>query len=84
MEDIIVKSGELFDRQKFRITFKERDFEIILLKKNVVKETTEISLLLDGMIQQLIKREGKWHFDHGEDQDLAGDIWRQISLRYRL
>ncbi|MDR2270418.1 MAG: hypothetical protein LBF27_05870 [Sphingobacterium sp.] len=81
MEDIIVKSGNLFDPQKFRITFKERDFEIVLLKKDLKKETTEFSVLLDGIVQHLIKMEGIWHFVLREDQDLANDIWRQITLR---
>ncbi|MDN4011425.1 hypothetical protein QX233_03015 [Chryseobacterium gambrini] len=45
---------------------------------------TEFQILLDGLVQKLIKTNGKWHFEHGEDQDFAEDIWREIALRYRF
>ncbi|MDR6919527.1 hypothetical protein [Chryseobacterium sp. 2987] len=67
MQYTVGKHDGLFERQKFRITFKGKDFEIVLLKKDISKETTEIRLLLDGIVQHLVLREGKWCFDHGED-----------------
>ena len=84
MLDTIGQYEGHFSKQTFRITFKARDFQIVLLKKDLTKEQEEFSVLLDGLVQKLLKKNGKWHFEHGEDQDLAQDIWRQIALRYRL
>ena len=84
MLDTIGQYRDHFNRQTFRITFKSRDFQIKLLKKDLTKDQDEFEILLDGMVQKLLKKEGKWSFEHGEDQDLAEDIWRQIALRYRL
>lgn len=84
MLDTIGQYEEHFNKQTFRITFKTRDFQIVLLKKDLTKDQQEFSVLLDGLVQTLTKRDGKWHFAHGEDNDLAEDIWRQIALRYRL
>ncbi|WP_156167752.1 hypothetical protein [Sphingobacterium sp. Ag1] len=84
MHDTIGQFADHFNRQIFRITFKFRDFQVVLLKKDLLKDQTEFEILLDGLVQKLIKKNGKWSFEHGEDQDLAEDIWRQIELRYRL
>lgn len=84
MEDTIGKSESPFDKQTFRITFKSKDYQIVLLKTDLKKNQTEISVLLDGSVQKMIKKNNNWHFEHGEDQDLAEDIWRHISLGYRF
>ncbi|WP_313492023.1 MULTISPECIES: hypothetical protein [Sphingobacterium] len=84
MQDTIGQYKEHFNKQTFRITFKSCDFKIVLLKKELTKDQTEFEVLLDGMIQKLKKNNGKWQFEHGKDQELAVEIWRQITLRYRL
>ncbi|MDR6513743.1 hypothetical protein [Chryseobacterium camelliae] len=84
MFDTIGQFEEHFNKQVFRITFKQRDFQIVLLKTDLTKNLTEFQILLDGLVQKLIKTNGKWHFEHGEDEDLAEDIFRQIALRYRF
>lgn len=84
MFDTIEQFEEQFNKQVFRITFKNRDFQVVLLKKDLTKNMTEFQILLDGLVQRLKNENGKWNFEHGEDQDLAQDIWRQIALRYRL
>ncbi|WP_343657873.1 hypothetical protein [Chryseobacterium sp.] len=84
MFDTIGQFEEQFNKQVFRITFKNRDFQVVLLKKDLTKNMTEFQILLDGLVQRLKNENGKWNFEHGEDQDLAQDIWRQIALRYRL
>lgn len=84
MQDTIGQYADYFNKQTFRITFKSCDFQLVLLKEDLKREQTELQILLDGIVQKLIKKNGKWHFEHGEDQDLAEDIWRQIALRYRL
>ncbi|WP_100075226.1 hypothetical protein [Chryseobacterium camelliae] len=84
MFDTIGQFEEQFNKQVFRITFKNRDFQVVLLSRDLTKNMTEFQILLDGLVQKLIKTNGKWHFEHGEDQDFAEDIWRHIALRYRL
>ncbi|WP_286857439.1 MULTISPECIES: hypothetical protein [Sphingobacterium] len=84
MDDIIGKSESPFDKQTFRITFKSKDYQVVLLKTDLKKNQTEISVLLDGSVQKMIKKNNKWCFDHGKDEELANDIWRAISLRYRI
>ncbi len=84
MYDTIGQFEEQFNKQVFRITFKNRDFQVVLLKKDLTKNMSEFQILLDGLVQRLKKENGKWNFEHGEDQDLAEDIWRQVALRYRL
>ena len=84
MQDTIGHYENNCGKQTFRITFKSIDFQIVILKRDLKKDQEELSILLDGLVQKLIKKNGKWHFEHGEDQDFAEDIWRQISLRYRL
>ncbi|WP_447768230.1 hypothetical protein [Sphingobacterium faecium] len=86
MEDTI--DSRLYDQslgQIFRITYKNRDFKVRLLKKELTKELTELYLLLDGVVQKLVKKDNKWIFENSEaDKEFAHDIWRTISLRYRL
>lgn len=86
MEDTV--DSRFYDRSKgqiFRITYKNRDFQVRLLKKELSKELTEIDLLLDGVVQKLIRKNNKWFFEHSDDdKEFANDIWRAISLRYRL
>ena len=84
MFDTIGQFEEQFNKQVFRITFKNRDFQVVLLKRDLTKNMSEFQMLLDGLVQRLKKENGKWNFEHGEDQDLAEDIWRQIALRYRF
>lgn len=84
MQDTIGQYAEYFDKQVFRVTYKFKDYEIILLKRELKKNLTEISILLDGVVQKMIKEGGRWGFEHGNDNELANDIWRCISLRYRL
>ena len=72
-------------RQSIRITFKGQDFQIRILDKELYKGMTEISILLDGMVQKLVKIKERWRFENSEnDRDFANDIGRLISLRYRL
>lgn len=72
-------------RQAIRITFKGQDFQIRILEKEIFKGISEISILLDGMVQKLVKIKDRWHFENSEtDKDFANDIGRAISLRYRL
>ncbi|WP_286801735.1 MULTISPECIES: hypothetical protein [Sphingobacterium] len=86
MEDTI--DSMLFDPFKgqiFRITYKTQDYQIKLLKRNVEKNQLEIDILLDGIIQKIIKKNEMWCFENIDlDKDFAYQIWRTISLRYRL
>jgi hypothetical protein len=81
--DILAQSN--IPAQSFRITFKGQDFQIRILEKEIYKGISEISILLDGMVQKLIKSQNSWCFENSEnDKDFANDIGRSISLRYRL
>ncbi|MFC3157082.1 hypothetical protein SAMN05443633_112120 [Chryseobacterium arachidis] len=84
MEDTIGLLEEYFDKKKFRVTYKQQDYDIVLLKKDLIQGTSEINIFLDGVVQKLVKRDSRWSFDHGNDEELANDIWRVISLRYRI
>lgn len=85
MEDTIHSKFDANSGQIFRITYKLRDFQVRLLKQELTKETTTIDIFLDGVIQKLIKRDKVWFFESSDaDQELAHEIWRAISLRYRL
>lgn len=86
MEDTIgTKLNNPFEGQTFRITYKMQDFEVKLLKKTLNKDQDSIDILLDGIVQRLVKRGNRWYFeDSNSDQAFANDIWRAISLRYRL
>lgn len=85
MEETIGQLNTSYRGQIFRITFKEKDFQVQFLKKSPTKEETELQVLLDGGLQTLVKKKERWFFlQHDLDQDLANHIWRAISLRYRL
>ncbi len=86
MEDTI--DSKLFDPFKgqiFRITYKSLDYQIKLLKRDIKKDEPDIDILLDGIVQKIIKKNGSWCFEDTDlDKDFAYEIWRVISLRYRL
>ncbi|WP_454045028.1 hypothetical protein [Chryseobacterium sp. Marseille-Q8038] len=84
MEDTIDSIFDTNSGQIFRITYKNRDFQVRLLKRGLKRNVTEVDLLLDGVVQKMMKEKDTWHFEHGNDQELANDIWRAISLRYRI
>lgn len=84
MQDTIGRYEEYFDKQIFRVTYKFKDYQVTLLKSDLKADLKELSILLDGVVQKIIQKEGKWYFQHGSDPELANDIWRAISLRYRL
>lgn len=86
MEDTIDSTFyDLNKGQIFRITYKNRDFQVRLLKRELTREQTELDLLLDGVVQKLVKRNNRWFFANSDDdKEFANDIWRAISLRYRL
>ncbi len=70
-----------FQEQIFRITYKTQEYQIELLKR----EQSEIEVLLDGIVQKIIKKNDSWFFEDTDlDKDFAREIWRAISLRYRL
>ncbi|GAA0881896.1 hypothetical protein GCM10009120_04920 [Sphingobacterium siyangense subsp. cladoniae] len=86
MDDTIKNRLHYLPRgQIFRITYKSQDFQIKLLQKGITKDVNEIDILLDGFVKKLIKIQDKWEFE-GSDKnlDFAHNIWRAISLRYRL
>jgi len=84
-ETILTLAENNIPRQSFRITFKGQDFQIRILDKELYKDMAEISILLDGIVQKLIKIKDKWQFENSDsDIDFANDIGRSISLRYRL
>lgn len=68
-----------------RVTFKEQDYTLHLLEKNIGKSTREVRLLLDGMVQTITSDGLRWQFA-GDDPNagFAQAIWSCISLRYRL
>ncbi|WP_293946120.1 MULTISPECIES: hypothetical protein [unclassified Sphingobacterium] len=85
MEETIGQLNTSYKGQIFRITFKEKDFQVQLLKKSPTKDETALEVLLDGGLQTLVKKKESWSFLQNDlDQDLANHIWRAISLRYRL
>lgn len=86
MEDTICLENEASHRsQVFRITYRGQDYKLILLERYLTRQHTELRILLDGILQKLVKKEEKWFFEHMEsDQHFAQQIWRNISLRYRL
>lgn len=87
MEEDTINS-KLFDPfkgQLFRITYKGQDYQVKILKRDIKKNQSEIEILLDGIVQKIIKKNNAWYFEHTDsDRDFAYDIWRAISLRYRL
>ncbi|WP_333578006.1 hypothetical protein [Sphingobacterium sp.] len=84
MEDTIGLIDNYFDKKKFRVTYKQKDYVIVFLKKELLKDVSIINIFLDGVVQKLVKKSERWSFEHGEDEDLAIDIWRALSLRYRI
>lgn len=71
--------------QPFRITYKGSDFQVRISQKDLSKNTIEIAILLDGIIQTLMKDSNTWRFKSlALDKDFANDIYRSIALRYRL
>ncbi len=71
--------------QVFRLTYKGQDYQLMLLKKSLSKQDTEVPILLDGTDQKLVKRGDRWFFEHMDsDQHFATEIWRNLSLRYRI
>ncbi|RKO72200.1 hypothetical protein D7322_08915 [Sphingobacterium puteale] len=78
-------SGEPHRSQVFRLTYKGQDYQLVLLKKSLSKLDTELPILLDGIEQKLVKRGDCWFFENRHsDQHFATEIWRNLSLRYRL
>lgn len=86
MEDIIGLGNEITHKsQEFRLTYKGQDYQLVLLEKSLSKNSTEVKILLDGIVQKLVKKEKGWFFEHVEsDQLFANEIWRNISLRFRI
>ncbi|WP_346086715.1 hypothetical protein [Sphingobacterium ginsenosidimutans] len=78
-------SGEQHRSQVFRLTYKGQDYQLVLLKKSLSKLDAELPILLDGIEQKLVKRGDYWFFENRHsDQHFATEIWRNLSLRYRL
>lgn len=78
-------SEESHRSQVFRLTYKGQDYQLVLLKKSLSKQDTEVPILLDGTDQKLVKRGDNWFFEHMDsDQHFATEIWRNLSLRYRI
>lgn len=86
MDDIILADSTYsYKGQPLRITFKKLDYQIQILQKDITRETREIRLLLDGMVQMLIFDGNSWRFAETDDNTVfAQAIWNAISLRYRL
>lgn len=86
MDDTILPDQTItFKSLPLRITYKELDYTIHILQKTVDSQTNEIRVLLDGIVQTLIREEGRWRFaETGENDAFAQAIWHAISLRYRL
>lgn len=87
MEELTIDSilFDPFKGQIFRITYKGKDYQVKILKRDIKKDQSEIEILLDGIIQKIIKKDNFWCFENMEsDKELAYDIWRSISLRYRI
>ncbi|WP_312790044.1 hypothetical protein [Sphingobacterium sp.] len=71
--------------QVFRITYKGQDYQLVMLKKELLRQDTEVPILLDGTDQKLVKKGDSWFFEHiDSDQHFATEIWRNLSLRYRI
>ncbi|MFD2966210.1 hypothetical protein [Sphingobacterium bambusae] len=84
-ETVGTSSSYPYKGQPLRVFYKGQDYNFQLLQKGLRKEDLEIKVLLDGQVQVLIMREGRWYFSGSDhDQLLAHEIYRAISLRYRL
>ena len=78
-------SGEPHRSQVFRLTYKGQDYQLVLLKKSLSKLDTELPISLDGIDQKIVKKGDQWFFENRHsDQHFATEIWRNLSLRYRL
>lgn len=85
MEDTIGSKFQSSFEQIFRITYKQNDYFIKLIGGIPAKNQTEISILLDGSVQTLLKKGEKWCFkDVNSDHEYANDIGRAIALRFRI
>ncbi|MEH6305901.1 hypothetical protein RYH73_09630 [Olivibacter sp. CPCC 100613] len=86
MEDTILPDETYsYKSQPLRVTFKNIDYEVRILSKEIKKTDTLVKILLDGMVQTLEKNSTHWHFSESEDDPaFAQAIWHSISLRYRL
>jgi hypothetical protein len=86
MDDTILPDQTIaFKSLPLRITYKELDYTIHILQKAIDSQTKEIRILLDGIVQTLIREEGHWRFaGTGENDAFAQAIWNAVSLRYRL
>lgn len=86
MEDTILPDETYaYKSQPLRVTFKNTDYEVRILNRDIKKTDTSIKILLDGIVQTLEKTAACWQFS-GTDDDpaFAQAIWHSISLRYRL
>ncbi|MGK9120457.1 hypothetical protein [Olivibacter jilunii] len=86
MEDTILPDETYFYKsQPLRVTFKNIDYEVRILNKDIKKTDTSVKILLDGIVQTLERSASQWYFS-GSDNDpaFAQAIWHSISLRYRL
>lgn len=85
MEDTIGSRMNGTSGQVFRITYKQTDFQVKVINGVPKKDNNEIEILLDGLVQTLVKQNDRWIFaDIIADQEFANNIGRAISLRYRL
>ncbi|KGE12461.1 hypothetical protein [Sphingobacterium deserti] len=86
MEETVGTSNSYpYKGQSLRVSYKGQDYSFQVLQRGLRKEDMEIKILLDGQVQLLVLREGRWYFSgSNHDQLLAQEIYRAISLRYRL
>lgn len=43
-----------------RVTYRNMDYPVHLLQKGIEKGTREIRILVDGIVQPLVKRDNHW------------------------
>ncbi|GEM_PF-790751 len=80
-----MQQEDTYRGQPLRLSYKGREYRFQVLRKGLRKEDREIKILLDGHTHLLCLKEGKWSFALAVgDQTLAQEIYRAISLRYRL
>lgn len=86
MEDTVgTQMNYSYKGQPLRVNYKGQEYQFQILQKGIRKEDTEISILLDGSVQRLLLSNGGWCFaGSDEDKALAQEIYRAISLRYRI
>ncbi|WP_134091561.1 hypothetical protein [Olivibacter sp. XZL3] len=86
MEDTILPDETYaYKSQPLRVTFKNIDYEVRILNKDIKKTDTSVKILLDGIVQTLEKAPSHWRFSGSDDDPaFAQAIWHSISLRYRL